>query len=102
MTDRAVEQRTCRQVAEPGAGESGGCGACDARAGVSGGETAGWRLSAAAAGMFLCPVILAILGAVVCGGGQLRRLLGCVGGMSAGLAGSVIVAGILRSKRRAR
>ena len=102
MTDGATEQRTSGQGADAGAGESDGCGACDARTGEPSGEPAGWRLSSAAAGMFLCPVILAILGAVVCGGGQLRRLLGCVGGMSAGLAASVIVAGILRSRREGR
>ena len=101
MTDGVTEQQTCGQGIDAGAGEAGRCGVCPPRAGEPSGEMAGWRLSAAAAGMFLCPIILAILGAAICGGSHLRRLLGCVGGLSAALAASVIVAGILRSKRRA-
>ena len=63
-----------------------------------GGWLYGWRLSLAAAGMFLGPVVLAIAGAVCMGGSHGARLLGALVGLGVGMVGSVMAARSLRSK----
>ena len=50
---------------------------------------AGWRLGLVSAGLFLGPVVLAILGAGILGSSPGRQLAGAIGGLGMGFAVSV-------------
>jgi hypothetical protein len=56
------------------------------------GPVAGWRLGMASLGLFVGPVVLAILGAACCRGSQAGQLLGGVAGLVVGMIGSVVIA----------
>ncbi len=59
---------------------------------TSGGDLAGIKLVAAGAITFLFPLILAIVGAVISGGGKTQQLIGAVVGLAVGvLVGAVTV-----------
>lgn len=67
-------------------------GDCPARAGEGGGDLRGWGLALGAAALFLCPLVLAIAGAIWCGLSEGWRLAGGVGGLALGMAASVALA----------
>jgi len=52
----------------------------------------GWRLVVGALAVFVLPLVLAIAGAAVSGGGDARQLLGALIGLAAGLAAGVVIA----------
>ncbi len=56
------------------------------------GPVSGWRLGLASLGLFVGPVVLAILGAACFRGSQAGQLLGGVAGLVAGMIGSVVIA----------
>jgi positive regulator of sigma E activity len=88
-------------------GECPGCGASerDEKVGhshempdqVEGGLT-GWKLAAAAVGMFLVPLVAAIAGAVLAGEGNNRKFLGAVIGLAVGVTVAVLVTKVIRKK----
>lgn len=61
----------------------------------------GWRLGLASMGLFLGPVVLAILGAMWSGRSHEARFLGAITGLGIGMAGSVAVAKLLRRDKKA-
>jgi uncharacterized protein YqgC (DUF456 family) len=75
----------------------GDCGHCaiGSRPAVEG-ELAGWRLGLAAAGMFLGPMALAIVGALVGGPEATGQFLGGV----TGLVGGAVVAALVSKRLR--
>ncbi|MBN1588817.1 MAG: hypothetical protein JW888_04820 [Pirellulales bacterium] len=58
----------------------------------------GSRFVLAAMGLFLAPLVLAILGAVVAGRRAEAQLIGALGGLALGMAGSVLVARWIRHR----
>lgn len=80
-----------------------GCGRCAfGDSAARGGEPAGWRLCAAAAGLFLFPPVLAIVAAVAAGGPGapgLRQLIAGVLGFVAGAILAAVTAGMLNRRR---
>ena len=83
-------------------GGSSGCGPCsrcqsdDSRAD----GPSGWRLGLSAAGLFLAPVGLAVLGAAVGGPAPVGRVVCAGGGFLAGMAAAVIVGRLLGERKR--
>ena len=66
---------------------------------MQGDAPAGWRLCAAAAGLFLFPPVLAIVAAVAAGGSALCQLIAGVSGFVAGAVLAAVTAGVLRRRR---
>ena len=62
----------------------------------------GFRLALAAAGFFVAPVLLAVCGAVVGGGGAVDQLFGAALGFALGMVASVVGVNIVSRRRRAR
>jgi hypothetical protein len=60
----------------------------------------GWRLALAAAGSFLMPLILAILAAILAGGGTNRRVLATGIGLGVGVLLAVVGARLLARRSR--
>lgn len=58
----------------------------------------GWRFAAVSACVFLVPLLLAIFGASVAGGGSARRFFGGLTGMVSGMAIGIITSRFVRSK----
>ncbi len=88
-------------------GECPGCGASeqDEKLGHShdmpdqvGGGLTGWKLAAAAVGMFLLPLLAAIAGAVLAGEGNNQKFLGAVIGLAVGVFVAVLVTKVIRKK----
>ena len=75
-----------------------GCGGCVIEPVSIPGELGGWRFAAAAAGIFLLPLALAVAGAALGGRGGAGQLLGAIVGLAAGVAGAAIVGKILRTR----
>jgi hypothetical protein len=65
----------------------------------AGSPAAGWRLGLVSLGLFLGPVVLAIVGAVSFGGTPGTQLAGAIAGLGLGLAGSLGMARILHRSR---
>ena len=62
---------------------------CPVDAGAGEPLVAGWRLGLISVGLFLGPVVLAIVGAASLGESPGGQLAGAIGGLGLGLAGSV-------------
>ena len=75
-----------------------GCGGCAIEPADAAGGPAGWRLVAAAAGIFLLPLALAVGGAALAGPGGAAQLLGAIVGLAAGVGAAAIVGKILRTR----
>jgi len=75
-----------------------GCPVSDCRAetGAGGGGLAGWRLAVVSVGLFLGPIVLALVGAVCFWPGPEGQLLGAVGGLVVGVGVSIAVARLTR------
>jgi len=75
-----------------------GCSVSDCRAEAKpdGSLLAGWRLAMVSMGLFLGPVILAIVGTVCFSSGPESQLLGAMAGLVAGSGGSIAIAGLVR------
>ena len=72
------------------------CGSCHTDATTDAAGARGWRLGAGAAGMFLLPLALAVVGAMVCTGYERwLQWLACLGGLATGLVASVVVGRLL-------
>jgi hypothetical protein len=74
---------------------------CPVEEGPEGSPLFGWRLGLASMGLFLGPIILAIVGAVcsgqtILGESHEAQFLGGIAGLGLGLAGSVGTARLLR------
>ncbi len=71
-----------------------GCGVspCPGEATPADGPYSGWRLAALSAGIFLAPVLLAILGTVLAGPKPERQLIGALAGLALGIGVSLAVA----------
>ena len=69
---------------------------CRAEAGPDGGLLAGWRLAVVSVGLFLGPILLAIVGAACFSSGPESQLLGAMAGLVAGTGGSVAAARLIR------
>ena len=84
------------EQAKPSCG--GGCGQCSIGGRVpKPGELVGWRLGLAAAGMFLFPLALAVVGALAGRGSQTGQFLGSLAGL---VVGAIVAAGVGRVLRR--
>ncbi|HUS90617.1 MAG TPA: SoxR reducing system RseC family protein [Phycisphaerae bacterium] len=86
------------EVTEKAKGPCGpGCTRCGVHEPPTGASPLeGGRLVAASLGVFMLPLVLAIVGAAVAGGEGTRQLLGALGGLVVGLAGGVCVARLAR------
>ena len=69
-----------------------GCAMCECPAAEGVGPVSGWRLGLAAMGLFLGPIVLAIVGAACCRESQAGQLLGAVAGLVVGMVGAVAIA----------
>lgn len=69
---------------------------CRAEAEPDGGPLAGWRLAGVSMGLFLGPILLAVVGTVCFSTGPERQSLGAMSGLVAGIGGSVVVARLMR------
>ena len=89
-----------REPTEPGHSRCAGCAgsACPTEESLDGAPLAGWPLAAASAGLFLGPIILAIVGSLCAGGGQASRLVGALLGLALGMAVAVGVHRWLHAK----
>ena len=67
-----------------------------AEKGPEGSLLVGWRLGLVSTGLFLGPVVLAIIGAVSFGPRPGAQFAGAIAGLGSGLAGSVGIAAIVR------
>ncbi len=79
----------CPQCPEAGQGEGDGAGVL-----------IGWRLTLAAGGVFLMPLILAIVGASVAGTGQVAKFLGAGAGFGVGVVAAIITGRVVRRSGR--
>jgi len=76
-----------------------GCRSCptfDGSDGQKGGALCGWRLSVAALVVFLVPLILAIVGAMVAGSSQTARLIGAAAGLAVGITAAILAGRFIR------
>lgn len=71
-----------------------------AEKGTEGSFLVGWRLGLVSTGLFLAPVVLAIIGAVSFGNRPGAQFAGAIAGLGLGLAGSVAIARIVRRARK--
>ena len=90
-----------KQVEPQGGGQCPDCGRCRIDS-VQVGGPAGWRLALGAAGLFLLPVVLAIVGAVVVGTTAASRFAAACGGLVAGMVLAVVAGRLMRPKYRGR
>ncbi|NQU20225.1 MAG: hypothetical protein HQ567_03010 [Candidatus Nealsonbacteria bacterium] len=60
------------------------------------GTLAGWRLAAVSIGLFLGPILLALIGAACFSARAESQLLGAIAGLLIGIGGSVAVARLVR------
>jgi len=79
------------------AGCSGPCRSCWVNLEGAGGPS-GWRMVLASVGLFLGPIALAIVGALLAGATADARAAGALGGLVLGMAISVIVGRLIRRR----
>ena len=77
-----------------------GCSICGDATPPPAGPYSGGRLALLSSVMFVCPILLAIAGAMLAGQQGTRQLLGAVIGLLAGMALGVITERWLRSKTK--
>ncbi|HUS46613.1 MAG TPA: hypothetical protein VNA25_13435 [Phycisphaerae bacterium] len=88
-------------MTEPHPQAESSCRACgDCRAEAPSDGPSGWRLALSAAGLFLAPTGLAVLGAAVGGPAPAGRVACAAGGFLAGIAAAVIVGWLLGPRSR--
>ena len=75
-----------------------GCGGCAIEPASVPGGLGGWRLVAAAAGIFLLPLALAVGAAALAGPGGAAQLLWAIAGLAVGVGAAAIVGRILRTR----
>lgn len=56
----------------------------------------GWGLVLPAGGVFLVPLVLAVIGAVIAGSSRIAQIIGALSGLLIGTAGAAIIARLLR------